>query len=535
MTGTPDTGPVLSIDALSLALPPGADRPLAVDGASIEVRAGQITCIVGESGSGKSLTAAAIMDLLPEAVRPAGGAIRVGGQDVTALDPAGMRALRGNRVAMVFQEPMTALDPSMRIGDQIREVFAIHRPRMPRAEVDARVTGLLADVGLPRPDRMRLAWPHQLSGGQRQRVVIAMALALDPMLVIADEPTTALDVTTQAQILALFRDLLARHSGGILLITHDFGVVAEVADHVVVMKDGRVVESGPAADILKAPSHPYTRALIDAVPAWRFRPPRPEAPPVIEIRDLHLAYRTVDFMGRRSEVKALDGVSLDLARGETLGIVGESGSGKSTLARTLMAFERPQAGQVLMNGTDVTRQRGAALRAHRRRVQMIFQDPYRSMNPRQRIGDLLTEGPLHHGTPRAEAAAKARELMRAVGLGEDALARFPHEFSGGQRQRICIARALAMAPDVIVADEVVSALDVSVQRQVLELFEQLRAELGFSMIFVTHDLRVAANICDRIAVMQSGRIVEIGPAEQIMRHGTADYTRRLVASIPGGP
>ncbi len=285
---------------------------------------------------------------------------------------------------------------------------------------------------------------------------------------------------------------------------------------------------------MENPRHPYNRTLIDAVPGWRFRPEAEAAAAVMSVRELTLDYHTVNFMGRRSTVRALDGVSFDLRQGETLGIVGESGSGKTTLARTLMRFERPGSGRIVMGDTDVTALTGAALRAHRRRVQMIFQDPYRSMNPRQRVLDLLTEGPIQRGISRAAARQKAGELMRAVGLGPDVFDRFPHEFSGGQRQRICIARALAMEPEVIVADEAVSALDVSVQSQVLALFETLKAEFGFSMVFVTHDLRVAANICDRIAVMQDGRIVEIGPAERLMRHGEEPYTRRLLASIPGG-
>lgn len=526
--------PVLTIDRLSLSLPAGSDRSLAVSEVSLTVEPGEIVCVVGESGSGKSLTASAIMGLLPRGISMTDGAIRVGERDIARLDPAGLRAMRGDDVAMVFQEPMSALNPVMRIGEQIREVFRIHRPEMPAAQAEARVIGLLTDVGLPRPAEARQAYPHELSGGQCQRVVIGMALALEPKLIIADEPTTALDVTTQAQILKLFRELLLRRSSGMLLITHDFGVVAEVADRVVVMRYGRIVESGIARDVLAAPKDPYTKALIDAVPRWRFREVAPtEQTPALTASHLSLVYRSTNFMGRRSEVTALDDVSLELRRGETLGIVGESGSGKSSLARSLVGFERPQSGSIVVDGIDVTALSGRALREHRRKAQMIFQDPFRSMNPRQTIASMLTEGPVYHGVPRDRALTRARELLEAVGIGPEALSRLPHEFSGGQRQRICIARALAMEPSIIVADEVVSALDVSVQQQVLALFERLRYEIGFSMVFVTHDLRVAANICDRIAVMQSGRLMELGTAEQIMRNPTQDYSRRLVESIPG--
>jgi peptide/nickel transport system ATP-binding protein len=534
MTETARTETVLRIEGLSISLPESADRPLAVSDAGFTVGAGEIVCVVGESGSGKSLTGAAVMGLLPRGISLVAGTILVGGVDVASLHDRELRAMRGDRVAMIFQEPMTALNPVMTIGDQVAEVFKIHRPAMLASEVRESVLTLLRDVGLPRPEGMRSVYPHQLSGGQRQRVVIAMALALDPALVIADEPTTALDVTTQAQILKLFRELLARRAGGILLITHDFGVVAEVADKVVVMRNGRIVETGPASEVLNSPRHDYTKRLIDAVPDWRFRQIQPQVDPVITVLNLRLSYRSSNFMGRRSEVRAVDDVSLEVRRGETLGIVGESGSGKSSLARALVGLERPQSGSIVMDGREVGNLSGWELRAHRRRTQMIFQDPYRSMNPRQKMANMLTEGPIYHGVEREAALARARDLIHAVGMSDDALQRYPHEFSGGQRQRLCIARALAMDPDVIVADEVVSALDVSVQAQVLELFEKLRAEIGFSMVFVTHDLRVAANICDRIAVMQEGRLVEIGEARQVIQSPASDYARRLVASVPGG-
>ncbi|HEV7258674.1 MAG TPA: ABC transporter ATP-binding protein [Bosea sp. (in: a-proteobacteria)] len=527
--------PILRIENLSVALPAGLDRTHAVHDLSLDVHRRQIVCVVGESGSGKSVTASAVMRLLPEKVlRITGGTIRLEGEDIAATSPARLCDLRGNRMAMIFQEPLTALNPVMRVGDQIAEVLRIHRPEMSRERVGERVVELMADVHLPDPARLAKAYPHQLSGGQRQRVMIAMALALEPALIIADEPTTALDVTTQAQILRLFRELLTKHDSGVLMITHDFGVVADVADHVVVMRQGEVVERGAPDKVLEAPEHPYTRALIEAVPRFRYRaePERGEEP-ILSVEDLSLTYRTTSFLGSRRETRALDTVSFRLAPGETLGVVGESGSGKTSLAKTLLRFETPDSGRILFRGRDVAGLAGTELREMRRHIQMVFQDPYKSLNPRRRVGQSLIEGPVQHGIPRAQALVRAEELMELVGLRRDALDRFPHEFSGGQRQRICIARALAMEPSVIVADEAVSALDVSVQAQVLRLFEDLQKRLGFAMIFVTHDLRVASNICDRIAVMQRGRIVEIGPSRRVFQEPEASYTRELLAAVPG--
>lgn len=528
--------PILRIRNLSVALPAGLDRSHAVRDLSLDVHRRQIVCVVGESGSGKSVTASAVMRLLPDKVlRITGGTIRLEGEDIAAASPARICELRGNRMAMIFQEPLTALNPVMRIGDQIAEVMRLHRPQMTTAAIEARVIELMGDVHLPAPAALRRVYPHQISGGQRQRVMIAMALALEPALIIADEPTTALDVTTQAQILRLFRELLTKHDSGVLMITHDFGVVADVANHVVVMRHGEVVERGEPAQVLKAPSHPYTRSLIEAVPRFRYRPGQVDLPaPVLAVEDLTLTYRSTSFLGRKRETKALDAVSLSLSAGETLGIVGESGSGKTSLAKTLLRFETPDTGRILFEGRDVAVLTGGALRDFRRHIQMVFQDPYKSLNPRRRVGQSLIEGPVQHGLSRPDAIARARELMQLVGLSPDALERFPHEFSGGQRQRICIARALAMEPSIIVADEAVSALDVSVQAQVLRLFEELQRKLGFAMIFVTHDLRVASNICDRIAVMQRGRIVEMGLAQTVFEAPQHTYTRELMAAVPGG-
>lgn len=528
--------PVLIIRDLHVALPKGGDRVFAVEGANIEVHRRQIACIVGESGSGKSITAYSVLNLLPgKALRITSGSIQVVGQEVISLSGRDLKRLRGDRASMVFQEPLTALNPVMKVGDQIAEVLLIHRPRMKRSEVAARVLSLMEDVRLPNPTSLRDSYPHQLSGGQRQRVMIAMALALEPALIIADEPTTALDVTTQAQILKLFRDLSTKHDSGILLITHDFGVVADVADFVFVMQRGKVVESGVPSQVLKNPSHPYTKSLIHAVPKLNLdAAPESDRKTVLDVKSLELTYKTQGLLRAKRTVKALKGVSFELGDAETIGIVGESGSGKTTLAKCLMRFETPESGEIRFRGHDVAKLPVKNLKSFRQSVQMIFQDPYASLNGRRTIGQSLIEGPVQHGLSKSRATERAAELLELVGLRGDSLKRYPHEFSGGQRQRICIARALAMEPKIIIADEAVSALDVSVQAQVLNLLKALRARIGFSMIFITHDLRVASNISDRIGVMHQGELVEIGPVRRIFVEPQHDYTRRLIAAMPGG-
>jgi peptide/nickel transport system ATP-binding protein len=532
MTGTE---PILEVSDLSVRLPGGLDRAFAVEDISLSVRPREIVCVVGESGSGKSVTASVIMGLLPKNVLTvANGRVRLEGEDLAAAGPGRMDALRGNRMAMIFQEPLTALNPVMRLGDQIAEVLWLHRPEMSRAGVKARVIELMTDVALPVPEDLYRRFPHQISGGQRQRVMIAMALAMEPALIIADEPTTALDVTTQAQILRLFRELLTKHDSGVLMITHDFDVVTDVADRVLVMKQGQLVETGSAAEILGAPKHPYTRDLIAAVPQVRYLDPvAPGAAPVLAAEDLCLTYRQTSWLGGRKETRAVDHVSFTLAPGETLGIVGESGSGKSSLARAVLGFEKADSGRLIFEGRDLLALSPRELGGVRHRIQMIFQDPYSSLNPRRRVGQSLCEGPVRHGRSMAEARRRAAELLDLVGLQPSALDRFPHEFSGGQRQRICIARALALDPAVVVADEAVSALDVTVQAQVLDLFAELRKELGFATLFITHDLRVASNVCNRIAVMHRGRIVEQGNLRQVFESPTEDYTRSLLAAMPG--
>jgi peptide/nickel transport system ATP-binding protein len=526
---------ILSLEHLGVRLPKGADRPHALSDVSLTIASNEILCVVGESGSGKSMMANAIMRLLPNDVTIDTGRLMFEGRDLCALDVAEMREVRGAGIAMIFQEPMTALNPLRTIGDQIAEMFSIHT-ELSKAEINTRVQALLEDVRIPDPIAAAKAYPHELSGGQRQRAMIAMALALDPKLLIADEPTTALDVTTQAQILKLIRDLQQRKKTAVLFITHDFGVVAEIADRVVVMQHGVIVEQGTAAAVLNDPQHAYTKQLIAAVPPLKAPPPRPiSGENILTISDVSKTYRTGGFLGRGARVTpAVKDVSLNLPRGATLGIVGESGSGKSTLARCIVRLIDPDAGSILLEGKDWAKLTRENVRRETRHVQMVFQDPFGSLNPRRKAAELVAQGPIVHGTPRAEAIAYAKELFAIVGLDPSASDRFPHEFSGGQRQRIGLARALALKPDVLVADEPVSALDVSVQAQVLKLLAELRQRLGLSIVFITHDLRVAAQICDLVAVMKDGAVVEQGLAGEVFGNPQHPYTQALLNSIPGG-
>jgi peptide/nickel transport system ATP-binding protein len=527
--------PVLEIANLSVAIKGGGDRTHAVQGINLNVAADEIVCVVGESGSGKSVTAQAVMGLLPKGtMQVESGSIRLQGDELTTKTDAELRAIRGKRMAMVFQEPMTALNPVERVGDQIGEVLEIHTSLDPRGRRE-RVLDIMRAVHLPDPDQMIDAYPHQLSGGQRQRIMIAAALVLDPALLIADEPTTALDVTTQAQILRLVREMQGRKKTGVLFITHDFGVVSEIADRVVVMQLGCIVEQGLRDEVLRNPREDYTKMLIAAVPSLT----PPKRSPVVGAITLETE-NLVKTYGRRSllqpnarVVNAVNNVSLAVRRGETLGIVGESGSGKSTVARCVVRLVEATSGAIRLDGVDIVAMKEPQFRPMRRRVQFIFQDPYRSLNPRRTVGEAIIEGPMNYGLGREEALRRARNLMATVHLSPDAIDRYPHQFSGGQRQRICIARALAMEPELLIGDEPVSALDVSVQDQVLKLLDEVRRTFDLAVLFITHDLRVAAQVCDRIAVMRRGVIVEQGPTAEVFAAPQHEYTRALFEAAPG--
>ena len=505
---------VLSVESLSIALPEGGDRPFAVEDVSFAIDRNEVVCLVGESGSGKSMIAHAILSLLPKGVDIVSGAVKVAGHDTATLDRRALRRLRGGEAAMIFQEPLSSLNPLKRVGEQIEETILTHQRPAPSADdIKARVQELLTQVGLPNPSLLANSYPFELSGGQRQRVMIAMATANRPALLIADEPTTALDVTTQRQILRLIDDLRRERGMGVLLITHDFGVVADVADRVVVLRHGKVVEHGTVEEVLRNPREPYTRELIDAVPKARVkhRESAARTAPLLDVVDLRKTFRVKrGWLQSPREVVAADGISLTLHEGETLAVVGESGSGKSTLGRMIMRLTEPDSGAIRLGDQDLRQLRGEALRQARRGLQIVFQDPFSSLDPRQKVGDAVARGPMAYGTARAEAMAQAKQLLARVGLTASAADRYPHEFSGGQRQRICIARALALRPKVLIADEAVSALDVSVQAQVLALLAELRREMRLAMIFITHDLRIAAEIADRVIVLQNGRIVEEG-------------------------
>ena len=529
--------PILQLCNLDISLPKGADRPYALKGLDLLIAPGEIVCLVGESGSGKSLCAGAIMGLLPEPhVRVTGGAIRFMGEELRGKSDAEMRKLRGSDISMIFQEPMTALNPQKTVGWQIDEVLRLHT-KLTKADRKARVIEMLARVHMPQPESAYNAYPHQISGGQRQRVMIAMSLVLSPKLIIADEPTTALDVTTQLQILKLIRELQDEDGAGVLFITHDFGVVAEIADKVAVLCRGELVESGTTDEVLNHPQHPYTRALIGAVPALTPPPAklRSEAPVILKATGLKKTFvaRGGMFSGKREAVVAVNNLSFELRRGETLGVVGESGSGKTTVSRMVTRLIECDQGSVELDGKDLLSATPKELRALRQHVQMVFQDPMASLNPRKRVIDLISQGPIVHGTDPEKAREDAKKLLELVELSPAAANRFPHEFSGGQRQRIGIARALALEPKVIVADEPVSALDVSVQAQVLKLLADLRDRLDLALLFVTHDLRVAAQLCDRVIVMQKGEIVESGMTAEVFANPQHPYTQNLLSSIPG--
>jgi peptide/nickel transport system ATP-binding protein len=532
---TMNSSPVLSVRDLTLTLPAGADRKHALQGLSFDLAEREILCIVGESGSGKSLCAQTIMGLLPKVIGVEKGEILFESSDLLTASPSTLRDLRGKRVSMIFQEPMTALNPSMRIGDQIAEVFEAHG-LLTEKERTERAIKLATEVGLPNPERIVRSYPHQLSGGQRQRAMIAMALALEPKVVIADEPTTALDVTTQAQILRLIRDIQQRRGMSVIFITHDFGVVADIADRVLVLQKGLVVEQGTAEAVLTQPTQDYTKALLAAVPSATppERAPVEGQPVAFAVENLCKTYISGGgFLQPKRRTQAVKNVSFEIRRGETLGLIGESGSGKSTVARLITRLVEPDSGKVMLSNSDFTQFRGSELRKARQKIQMVFQDPFASLNPRRKVGLSIADGPLAHGVGYDAAFKEAQHLLTLVGLDPRSADRLPHEFSGGQRQRIGLARALALKPDVLVADESVSALDVTVQAQVLKLLEELKGRLNLAMLFITHDLHVAAQVCDRIAVMRQGEIVEIKPAAKLINSPEHPYTRELLSAIPG--
>ncbi|GAA4017724.1 ABC transporter ATP-binding protein [Streptomyces plumbiresistens] len=505
----------------------------AVRDVSLHVRPGETLALVGESGSGKSTVALAAMGLLPGNAR-ASGRVTVDGTDVVAAGEAELARLRGRTASMVFQEPATALDPLTRIGRQIAEVVRNHRP-VSRAEAAREAVELLRRVGIPEPERRASAFPFQLSGGQRQRVVIAMAIANSPSLLIADEPTTALDVTVQAEILDLLRELAVDSGTGVLLVTHNMGVVADFADRVAVMLRGEVVETGPVEEVLLRPTHEYTRRLLAAVPRLLLsgEGPPPSGPPgepaVVRLREV-----SVRFGRGRGAVRALEGVSIDVHPGETVGLVGESGSGKSTAARAALGLVVPDDGSVSLFGTDLNRARGRARRALLAGVGVVLQDPVASLDARMSVAECVAEPLRMHrrGMSAAERRERIAEVLELVRLPRELAGRGPRELSGGQRQRVSLARALVLRPRLLVADEPTSALDVSVQRTVLEVIAELQRELGFACLFVSHDLAVVQEFAQRVVVMRAGRIEEQGPTMTTLLRPETEYTRRLIAAVP---
>lgn len=528
---------LLSVRDLTVSVRTDAGLLPLVKDVTFDLRRGETLAIAGESGSGKSITSLAIMGLLPPpAVRVTGGSVALGDRVLTSLPEGQLRALRGGRIAMIFQEPMSSLNPVMTVGTQLVEAIRAHAP-MSRRKARAEALAALTAVRLSEPARRLDQFPHELSGGMRQRVMIAMALALKPDVLIADEPTTALDVTVQREVLDLLRDLQRDRGTAILLITHDMGVVAEMADRVVIMRCGVVEETGPVRQIFAAPANPYTRDLLAAVPRMGqggAAIARPDRPVVADLRDVAVRYDIRGGILNRvtHRVHAVEGVGFDIRAGETLSLVGESGCGKSTVARAIVGLV-PHDGLIRIGDQRVGTMTAQARKRLSAVTQIVFQDPMAALDSRMTVGEQIAEPLLIHGTMDATARrARAADLMARVGLTEAQLDNYPHEFSGGQRQRICIARALALTPQLIVADESVSALDVSVQARVLKLLRALKDEFGIAMLFISHDMAVVENISDRVAVMQLGQIVEIGSRAQIFGNPQHTYTRRLMAAVP---
>ena len=529
---------LLSIKNLKTHFTVGKSVVKAVDGVSFNLEAGKTFAIVGESGSGKSITALSIMGLLPNNLaQTERGEILFDNKNLIDLEENEMRKIRGNRISMIFQEPMTSLNPVYDLSYQISETIILHQKKS-KEQARKIAIEMLDLVGIPEPQKRIDSYPHELSGGMRQRAMIAMALSCNPKILIADEPTTALDVTTQAQILKLISEMQTIHKSGVLFITHDFGVVADIADRVVVMQYGNVVETGTVDKVLNKPEHPYTKALIASVPSLVPRAPRSRSDQVVlsgdKIQKKFGGGKSLFGLGKPNRfVHAVKDVTLDLRRGETLGVVGESGSGKSTLARCIIRLLDSDSGNIMLDDVDIRSLNRAEMRPLRTKIQMVFQDPFASLNPRIKVGQIISQGPIIQGQSKENSETRARELLDIVGLDERAFNRYPHEFSGGQRQRIGIARALALDPEILVADEPVSALDVSIQAQILELLDQIRESMNLSMVFITHDLRVAAQVCDRLAVMRYGEIVETGATGKIFENPQHSYTKDLLAAVPG--
>ena len=551
---------LLSIQDLKVAFRMGRvdgvmQRQLAVKGVSFDVPENSTVALVGESGSGKSVTAMSILNLLPSNAERE-GAILFQGRDLLQTGLRELQAIRGKDIACVFQDPMSSLNPVFDVATQICEPLMKHMG-MSRRQALVRAEELLHEVGIPEPKRRLKAYPHEMSGGQQQRVMIAVALACSPKLLIADEPTTALDVTIQRQVMELMARLKESHKMSLLFISHDLGVVGEISDHVVVMRHGQVRENAPVAQIFNDPQDAYTKALLACRPSLTENPARlmviddhiagraaatdvkakdADAPVVLEATGLQKSFWLKQGLFGKREFKAVKGVSFKLKRGHTLGVVGESGSGKTTMGLTLLRLHEPTGGQVLFEGRDLLKMSGADWQQMRRRIQVVFQNPYASLNPRFTIGQTLREPMEIHGIGKdgAEREARAVALLKRVGLDESAMAKYPHEFSGGQRQRIAIARCLTLQPEVLVLDEAVSALDVSVQAQVLNLLKDLQDEFGLSYIFISHDLAVVKFISDEVLVMQNGDVVEQAPTAELIRAPREDYTRRLLGAVPRG-
>ncbi|MFJ5219836.1 dipeptide ABC transporter ATP-binding protein [Streptomyces sp. NPDC088354] len=536
------TTALLEIRGLSVSYDTRSGPVHAVRGVDLDVRAGEVTAVVGESGSGKSTTAHAVTRLLAANGRIDAGTVRFGGHDLTTLTEAELRVLRGAQIGLVPQDPSVSLNPVKRVGEQVAEVLRIHG-RASRRTAASEALAVLEQAGLRDPAVRARQYPHELSGGMRQRALIAIAIAATPKLIIADEPTSALDVTVQRLILDQLQHLTTEYGTALLLVTHDLGVAADRAQHIVVMSQGQVVEAGPTRDVLRAPQHPYTRRLLDSAPSLGAARPvavrapsagDAEAPPLVEVRNAVKEFRLPRAAGGSRTLRAVDDVSLTVRRGRTLALVGESGSGKSTTARLVLRLTEATSGQILFDGHDVTDSRGSRARDLRRRAQLVYQNPYASLDPRFSIGEVITE-PLRafRVGDRRSRLDRARELLDRVALPASVLGRRPAELSGGQRQRVAIARALALSPDLVVCDEPVSALDVSVQAQVLDLLAELQAGSEVAYLFISHDLAVVRQIAHEVAVMRAGRIVETGTVEQLFTRPGHAYTRELLAAIPG--